>query len=300
MNYRHANHIGFTLIELIVVISIIATLSAVAFISFSSESGNARDKARITDLQAFDTAFSTANAQGVTINLENAATTGSGSGITDTDRITTTSGSVRVLRNGKLIEMKEGIVDSSILIQIGKDPRVNAPYLAAFVNTSLYQLFATLENPVTGITTALIKGSYKKNIVVDNILSDISNTLTILPIANAGQFIPGTVNTGVNPNTTTGDVIQINNENMAITAIDRNNNTITVTRGFNTTPQIHANRSSIKLTQFAQNAESLLCIGNLLQVSGSSTAGDTSDDAYTCSSNQSITSDGQVLPYLIK
>jgi prepilin-type N-terminal cleavage/methylation domain-containing protein len=300
MNCSYKRNKGFTLIELIVVVAIISTLSAMAFMSFSKEAGNARDEARLTDLQTFDTAFSTANAQGVTINLENAATTGSGSGTTDTDRITTTSGSIRVLRNGKLLEVKEGLVDSSILAQIGSDPRSRAPYLAAFINSSLYQLFASSENPNTGIATAVIKGTYKKNIVVDNVLSDVSNSLTLLPLGNAGQFIPGTVDTGVTPNTTTGDVIQIDNEKMAITAIDRTNNTITVTRGFNTTAEIHSKRKSIKLIQFALNAESLLCIGNLLQVSGAATGGDTSDDAYTCSANKSILSGSQVLPYLIQ
>lgn len=294
------NQKAFTLVELIIVVAIIATLSSVAYITMSGETGNARDKSRLTDLQTFSNAFSTANAKGATINFSSGATTGGGSGTTDADRIQTTAGALRVLRNGKLIEIKNGVVDATILSQVSNDPRARSPYLAAFLTPSLFQVVATLENPDIGISTAAIKGSYKENAAVDNLLQDVSNALTSFQVGNADQFIPGTVNTGVNPNTTTGDVIQIDNEKMAITAIDRTAETITVHRGFNSTAQIHSKRASIKVVQFADNAKSLFCIGNLVQVSGTATGGDTSDDAYTCAVGQSVENDSQTVPYIMQ
>jgi prepilin-type N-terminal cleavage/methylation domain-containing protein len=290
------NKKAFTLVELIIVVSIIATLSSLAYISMSSETANARDKRRLTDLQTLDAAFSTANAKGADINFSSGATTGAGSGTTDADRIQTTAGAIRVLRNGKLVEVKDGLVAATILSQVAPDPRANTPYLAAFLTSSLYQVVASLENADIGVATNAIKGSYKTNAVVDNLLQNISNATASFQVGNADQFIPGVVNTGVNPNTTTGDVIQVNNEKMAITAIDKTTDTITIHRGFNTTAQIHSKRAGVKIIEFADDAQSLFCLGNLTQVA-STVGGATSDDAYTCSANASILNDGKVVPY---
>lgn len=55
------NYLGFTLVELIVVITILVILGTIAFMNLSGFSGNARDSSRVSDLANISQSLELAN-----------------------------------------------------------------------------------------------------------------------------------------------------------------------------------------------------------------------------------------------
>lgn len=301
---------GFTLIELIIVVTIIAILSSIAYISLSGETAQARDSKRKADLKTLENAISMSNAQNRSLTYPSTTiTTGDG-----TPSFNTTSGAVHVLRNASAFEIGSGFINSTILATVERDPK-GAPYLGAFINSNQFQLIATLENPTTQRKQALIVGSFKEDAIVDNILTSIDNDDTLIPVANAGQFIRG-------------DILQIDNEKMKIADITTDSGVagdyeaIIVCRGYNTSTAtcdgtgaaVHQNRESVKLTSFASNASSLFCVGALTTLAKSAAnasvsppnvptglsltlANVTYENMFTCSSTGNVTNEGNVVVY---
>lgn len=291
---------GFTLVELIIVLTIITVLSTLAFVSLSGETALARDATRKQDLKTMDDAIAMSNARNRSITyLTPNITTGTGAG----DIIKTSSGDIRVLRNATAFEVGSGFVDSTILATVSRDPK-GSPYLIAFLHENVFQIASALENPVTKIQEAYLKGSFQKQAVLDNLLVAIDNTDKLLAVGKANQFVRG-------------DVIRIDSEDIYVDDVSSAKNYIIVTRGYNSTvASVHDSRSSVKIIDFPTNASSLFCLGSLTTLAKS--AADASaltvaqvpddlstldlstvilDDMYTCTTGGDISDGGSIVPY---
>jgi prepilin-type N-terminal cleavage/methylation domain-containing protein len=299
MYMKNKKIIGFTLVELIIVISIIAVLSTLAFISLQGEPGLARDARRKSDLKTLQDALSMSAAKRRPVtHLTPSITTN------PVQFLSTSAGEIRVLRNATAFEVGAGMIDSSILGTVSRDPR-GAPYLIAFLSDTIFQIGATLENPVTKIEEALIRGSFQEEAVLDTILSDIDNNDRVIPVSKANQFIRG-------------DIIQIGTEKILINEVSAGSNILIVTRGYGgSTSTVHTNRESIKIVSFATDASSLFCEGGLVSlaptgalasdviidldlvpVSFVTALTDISlDTMYTCSPGKSVQDEGLVVLY---
>jgi prepilin-type N-terminal cleavage/methylation domain-containing protein len=238
---------GFTLIELIIVISIIAVLSSLAFLSFTGETSHARDSRRKTDLKTIDDAIAMSNAKQRPVSyLSPNITTGN----EEINKLTTNNAEVRVLRYATAFFLDKGLIDSSILAKISRDPK-GMPYLAAFLHNNVYQLGATLENPETQVEEVFLRGSFQEEAILDNILVEIDNNDRLLSVANSQQFLRG-------------DVLQINTEQVLVEDISIATDMILVTRGYNsTTATLHDKRTPVKLIDLPSQAKSLYCLGDL-------------------------------------
>ena len=289
---------GFTLIELIIVVSIIAILASLAYLSFSDDTGYARDAKRKGDLKTIEDAISMSGARNRPINYLNSVTTGTDS----STKIKTGKGDVRVLRNADMFQVEQGFIDSTILPSVERDP-YGSPYFAAFLNQSIFQIAATLEMPETKKAEVFLRGSFKEQAIVDNLLISIDNVNKVFPVGNADQFIRG-------------DTIQIDNEKMIIEDISKAQDMIIVTRGQGgSVAAIHKNRAPIKISAFATNASSLYCLDSLTVLTKS--AADASaliasevpaalsiatsaillDNMYTCTAAGDISHEGQTILY---
>jgi prepilin-type N-terminal cleavage/methylation domain-containing protein len=273
---------GFTLVELIVVIAIIAVLSSVAFMSMSSETASARDASRTQDLFIFENAIATSNSKNRPISF--------GTDIT----IDTTSGTLATLRGAKVVSIDENVFEPTILQKIGQDPSGNK-YIGVFLNQNMYQLFAILENPSTGTTTALVAGTFKEGVLLDNLVADIEQAGTALSVNDASKFL-------------IGDTLNIEGEDLTVTDVTPLTNVLTVTRAANATTAVkHLKGTPLKLKTFAKggdantnnlvdsSGQSLLCIGALVKIDGA-TAADNVKDSY-CDESKVILDGLQALPF---
>jgi len=285
---------AFSLIELIIVVTIIAVLASIAYISLSGESAQARDVRRLSDLKTLEDSVAMSNAQGRTVNYLSPITTN------PAQSLKTSEGDIRVLRNAQMFFVDAGMIESTVLGTISRDPR-GSPYLAAFISKNLFQFGATKEKPETQIAEAFITGAFKAESVIDNTLTSIDNNDRLLSVANAKQFI-------------TGDIISIDNEDMTVDYIDFTNNFIVVTRAVSSVP--HDARARIILKQMPANVSSLFCIGALTALIPAVATGDLAlvandvpsgisilltaisfDTTYTCSANGIVENGKNIILY---
>ena len=278
----HKNLKAFTLVELIIVVAIITVLSSISFISMSGETSNARDAKRRADLQAIDSAIMASNAQNRELRYTGHVT----SGTAKENQIEKNVGKIYVLRNAKMLDLNTGFVPPSLLPKIARDPKGDR-YLGAFLTSNMYMLAATLENADTKISTALVVGTFQKEAVLDRVTSDVSSDSMVVQIGKPGQFVTGvaftniegtadiyrgeTVSdyasdpTGATPDsfnsTSNGDIIRIDNEEMAIFSVDFINNQLYVIRGWNdTTIAMHNQKAEVALVDYATGASGLFCV----------------------------------------
>jgi prepilin-type N-terminal cleavage/methylation domain-containing protein len=288
---------GFTLVELIIVIAIIAVLASLAFMSMSSETGNARDSSRKQDVSTFENAIATSNSKNRPIVFGTATT------------LATTAGTLNTLRGAFIKEIDDSVFEPTILQKVSEDPSKNK-YIGVFLNDNMYQLFATLENPDTGVSTTLIGGTFKEGVIIDTVVdngtsnTDVASGDTTVKVQKASKFL-------------INDTVTIGSEDMLVTGIT--GNVLTVTRAQNsTTAAKHLRGSSVKLKTFAEGAltngvatlpdssgKSLLCLGTLVDFVGTGAPAAAPADAYCdedtfasgVATKGSVLGGSQVTPY---
>lgn len=273
---------GFTLVELIIVIAIIAVLASLAFMSMSSETGNARDSSRKQDISTFENAIATSNSKNRPINFGTATT------------LTTTAGVLNTLRGAKIVEIDETVFEPTILQKISQDPSKNK-YIGVFLNENMYQLFATLENPDTGTSTALLGGTFKEGVILDTLAADMALAATEITVNDASKFLEA-------------DTLTVGTEDFIIAAggVNATTNVLTVTVAATVK---HLKGSQVKLKTFPKGVDttpansiddssgkSLLCVGTLVQLDGATAPASAPADAY-CDEGQVIINGSQTVPY---
>ena len=266
------NQKAFTLVELLIVVVI------VAFFALSGETSNSHDAVRKKDLNTFNDSVLNSLAKGRSINMGSQ------------DQITTNykdSGSnfviLNTLRGATVTTINEGTFEKSILKDLSKDPK-GVEYIAVFLNKNIYQFFSTLENEYgPGVETALVKGTFKSGMRVDILNNKVSIGDTQLKVFHANSFV-------------IGDTIKIENEEFTVAGII-DAQTVDITGDPAT--KIHVKGSPVFLHAFAPNADTLLCVGPVLDVDANIS---TLDDR-TCSVGDlsvpqgTISNNSQLVPY---
>lgn len=263
MTQRRFTILGFTLVELIIVVTIISVLASLAFMALSGETAQARDAKRMNDIKIFENAIATSNGKNkkirYTLDFETISRN------PQTASYLTNAGSFQALRGGYLIPLMPGIFDSDIIANMPTDPK-GAYYLGVFLSETDYQLFATKENSETKIPTAYVKGSFREDAVIGVLLNDVSMSSSYISFPDPTRFVAG-------------DIIKIDSEYMVVTGINATTQRVMVYRdarlplGVNNSNGItvHSKVTPVRLYRSAPNANSLLCKGTLSSASVANT-----------------------------
>lgn len=247
--------LGFTLVELVIIIAIISVLASLAFLMLSSETAQARDSKRMSDIKIIENSIDAT--LGKNKDFQYAIDFEHTSRVTDQDSYQTNTGFFFPLRGGFLIPLMNGVFDSSILPQVPLDPK-GGSYLAVFLSPKNYQIFGTLENVDTKIPTAYVKGPFQEGAILDKISADIDTDVNLIIVSHPENFVAG-------------DVIRIEGEYMVITGLDIPNKTVFVYRdqklpdgnGTDNAKEVHNTGAYVKLYRSAPGAKALLCKNGL-------------------------------------
>lgn len=137
--------LGFTLVELIVVITILVILGTIAFVQLGGFAGSARDATRISDLANISKGLDTS----ITRN-----------GIIPAPELGTNAGIISITLSGVNIG-SQGAIGTNILSMIrmngeGKDPLDKKSYTyITNTNSTKYQLLALFEDSSTSLTATI-------------------------------------------------------------------------------------------------------------------------------------------------
>jgi prepilin-type N-terminal cleavage/methylation domain-containing protein len=271
---------GFTLVELLIVIVIIATLASVAFFSLSGETSNSHDAVRKKDLNTFQDAVLNTLAKGYLINkgAQNQITTNYKDSSSDFVLLNS-------IRGATITFINKNTFEESILKEVSTDPK-GIEYIAVFLNNNIYQFFSTLENEFgPGIQTALVQGTLRAGAQFDILSSKVSIGDAQLKVFHADSFI-------------IGDTLKIEDEEFTVAGVI-DSQTVDITGDAAT--KIHVKGSSVFLSAFAPNADTLLCVGPVVDVDANTS---TLDDR-TCSTDDlsipqgAIRDNFQLIPYTL-
>ena len=253
---------GFTLVELIIVIAIIAVLASLAFMALSGETAQARDSKRLADLKVFEDAIATANGKNKKVNyltdVVGKKSDGTSRSDTVVDDLETSAGVLQSIRGANLVTVSEGMMDSDVLPTAATDPK-GSNYFAAYLSSTDYSLYGTLENPNTKIPTAVVRGTFKEGSILD-VLTQASSSAGNITVANPERFVRG-------------DVLKIDDEYMVVLARNTTSGVIEVDRGYITTgvgdgggisaatQAVHNIGASVKIISSSSGGKSLTCLG---------------------------------------
>lgn len=236
--------------ELIIVIAIISLLASLAFMAMSGETGEARDTRRISDIKNIEDLIVTSNAKSLSINHGSS-----------TAEITTNLGvanGVNPLRGAYLVSVA-GTLFNLATASPNTDPK-GTSYIAGFINNNSYQIIGAEENPETGIPTAIVSGSFREGVIVDQTRAAIGLVTDEILVSNPDQFVAG-------------DVITIDNEDMVVAGYNAKRSTIAVLASSVDIPPrsdgvvgnmaVHSKGAKIKLKYLAPRAGGIFCLGKL-------------------------------------
>jgi prepilin-type N-terminal cleavage/methylation domain-containing protein len=155
---------AFTLVELVVVIAILAILSGISFVSYSSHVTDARDSARISDIDGLKVLLKSekqrVGAYPLPGNLFNIVNSGSAN-----------------------VVAKQGVFNTDVpmnnLTKYPKDPTTMGHYpYSISKNRQSYQFFTVLETASTNLS-AYVDGDYK--VVAKNVLPSLLLAVSVAP-----------------------------------------------------------------------------------------------------------------------
>jgi prepilin-type N-terminal cleavage/methylation domain-containing protein len=209
---------GFTLVELIIVIIIIVILGAIAVSSFSGETINARNAKRTSDLKEIKKIIETSIVKGYKLETGKS------------EEIKTNLGLAYPLRGAKLKLIDDKTFSKKITDEAPLDP-LKHPYLMAFLNNEVYQIFAIKEDEKDNDKiTAYVQGNFKNGLEID-VLAEAARYDETELLVNHPEYFE------------VGDKITVRDEEMLITEIFPEDKVIEVERNLDESDFLFKNDS---------------------------------------------------------
>ena len=303
------------------------SLLAVAPMHIAGETAQARDAKRMNDIKIFEDAISTSNSKDRPIRFTKDFVGKTDGGVdraddpatdriegSDTHLLQTSAGYLKAIRGGYLLPLQVGNFYSGIMQTVPSDPKGNR-YLAVFMSKFDYSFFASNENPATKISTALVRGTFKPRMTLDNTREQLSggaSAATTIKVSNPTRFVAG-------------DIISIDDEYMVVRGYDAQLSNLYVVRGYDldaatglnvATQVIHNIGADIKLYQTATKGDSLVCITSDIAYLNTITSNSIGENIYqgtfsfpgvvgtagkVCGENSDpIVDGGVIVPYLVQ